>query len=61
MTIFVPGVAVGAFISLYIFRESNRVKRAKREERREYLNERRQELLDNVIKTKENRKDTSQK
>jgi hypothetical protein len=57
MTIYVPGIAVCAFFSLYIFYEYNRVQKAKREERREYLNERRQELLDNVIKPKKGKSD----
>jgi hypothetical protein len=48
--IILPGAAVGSLASLYIFYESNRVKNAKRNERRDYLNERRQELLDNVLK-----------
>jgi hypothetical protein len=48
--IIVPGAILGSLVSLYIFYEYNRVKRGKKEERREYLNERRQELLDNVLK-----------
>jgi hypothetical protein len=52
--IILPGAAVGSLASLYIFYESNRVKNAKRNERRDYLNERRQELLDNVLKKNKN-------
>lgn len=48
--IVVPWGLMAIFISFYLFREFNRVKKAKREERREYLNQRRQELLDNVLK-----------
>ena len=51
--IIVPGAILGSLVSLYIFYEYNRVKRDRREERREYLNERRQELLDNVLKKNE--------
>ena len=50
VNIIVPWGRIAIFISLYIFREYNRVTKAKRENRREYLNERRQELLDNVVK-----------
>jgi hypothetical protein len=46
----VPWGLIAIFTSLYIFREYNRVTKAKRENRREYMNERRQELLDNVLK-----------
>lgn len=47
---------VAIFISFYLFSEFNRVRRAKRENRREYMNERRQEILDNVLK--KNKKST---
>ena len=50
LTIVVPWGLIAIFISLYIFREYNRMRRAKRDNRREYMNERRQELLDNVLK-----------
>jgi len=43
---------IALFISFYVFYEYNRVKKAKREYRREYMNERRQELLDKVLKKK---------
>jgi hypothetical protein len=52
MKIYVPWGFIAIFISFYIFREYNRVRRAKRDERREYLNERRQQLIDNVVKAK---------
>jgi len=54
--IFVPWGMVAIFISFYLFSEFNRVRRAKRENRREYMNERRQEILDNVLK--KNKKST---
>jgi hypothetical protein len=54
INIVVPWGLIAIFISLYIFREYNRVTKAKRDNRREYMNERRQELLDNV--TKKNKK-----
>lgn len=50
----VPWGLIAVFISFYLFKEFNRVKRARREERRDYLNERRQELLDNVLKKNKN-------
>jgi len=56
VNIVVPWGLIAIFISLYIFREYNRVTKAKRENRREYMNERRQELLDNVVK--KNKKST---
>ncbi len=48
--IFVPWGLIAIFISFYLFREYNRVKKAKREERRRYLNEHRQELLNKALK-----------
>lgn len=50
--IYIPWGFIGIYISFYIFKEYHRSKRAKREERREYLNQRRQELLHNVTKSK---------
>ncbi len=50
MTIYVPWGIILIFISFFIFREYNRVSKAKRNERREAINERRQELLNNVLK-----------
>jgi len=37
LTIVVPWGLIAIFISLYIFREYNRVRRAKRDNRREYI------------------------
>jgi hypothetical protein len=50
LNIVVPWGLIAIFISFYLFKEYNRVRKAKRENRREYMNERRQELLDNVLK-----------
>jgi len=61
INIIVPWGLIAVFISLYIFNESNRMKRAKREERREYMQERRQELLDNVVKGKNKNSETTKK
>ena len=59
MKFYVPWGFILIFISFYIFREYNRVKKAKREERREVLNARRQELMDKVIKAaKKDNKET---
>ena len=52
INILVPWGLIAIFISFYLFGEFNRVRRAKRDERREYLNDRRQEIIDNVIKSK---------
>jgi hypothetical protein len=52
--IVVPWGLIAIFISLYLFKENNRVKRAKYENRREYMNRHRQELLDNVLKKQKN-------
>jgi len=49
---FIVLVALGF---IYLFYEYNRVKKNKRLERREELSQRRQELLDNVIKSKNKR------
>ena len=54
VNIIVPWGLIAVFISLYLFNESNRVKKAKREERREYMNERRQQILDGVVKKNKN-------
>ena len=56
--LYVPVGLIAIFISFYIFREYNRVHRAKRDERRENLKQRRQEIIDNAIKAK-NKKDIS--
>jgi sensor domain CHASE-containing protein len=42
-----------ALASIYLFTAYNRVQKTKRDERRDQINERRQELLDNVLKSKE--------
>jgi hypothetical protein len=50
LKIWVPWGCTGIFISFYLYREFNRVNKAKKHNRREALNVRRQELLDNVLK-----------
>lgn len=50
LNIVVPWGLIAIFISFYLFKEYNRVRKAKYENRREYMNERRQELLDNLLK-----------
>jgi hypothetical protein len=50
VNIVVPWGLIAIFISFYLFKEHNRVRKAKRENRREYMNERRQELLENLLK-----------
>lgn len=52
MTIMLPWGLIPIFISFYLFREFNRVKKAKRTERREYMDERRREILNSVLKKK---------
>lgn len=56
MTVYVPWGFIAIFISLYLFYEYNRVQKAKRNERREELNERRRALLNDLIKSKEDEK-----
>lgn|GEM_PF-3199801 len=52
MTIIVPGAMFAAGISIYLFYEFNRVKQAKQEERRESLNDKRQQYLHQLIEGK---------
>ena len=52
MTKYVPWGILAIGISFYLFYEYNRVQKAKRDERREEINERWKELLDNVLKSK---------
>jgi hypothetical protein len=52
MYIPVPVGLIAVFISLYLFKEYNCVQKTKREERRERINEHRQELLDKVLSQK---------
>ena len=56
ITIIVPWGLIAVFISLYLFKEYNRANKARRENRREYMNQRRQELLDDILK--KNKKST---
>jgi hypothetical protein len=60
MNIYLPWGAMLIIISLYLFREYNRVRRAKEEDRRERLNERRQELMDNLLAAKKKKVDPPQ-
>jgi hypothetical protein len=50
INLIVPRGLIAIFISLYLFREHNRLRKAKRENRREYMNKHRQELLDNIFR-----------
>jgi len=59
--IYVPWTLILISISLYIFYEDNRVRAAKRENRRTNINHRRQELLDNVLKSKKKDDETNVK
>jgi hypothetical protein len=52
INVYVPWGLIAIFISFYLFWETNRVVRAKRDTRRERINGRRQELLGNVIKAR---------
>lgn len=52
MSINIPWGLLAIGISLYLFYEYNRVKKAKRKERRERMNEHRQGLLDKLLKSK---------
>ena len=52
MKIYISWGIIAIFISFYIFYEYNRVKKAKKNERRDELNNRRKELLNNILKSK---------
>ena len=55
VNICVPWGFIAIFISFYIFSEHNRVKRAKQVKRRKEINQRRQQLLDDLFKAKKKR------
>lgn len=59
MTIYLPGAIFAAGISLYYFYEFHRTKEAKQIERRDSLNERRQQYLQQLIKAKKKVRDTA--
>ena len=52
MTIYVPGAMFAAGISIYLFYEFNRVKQAKQDQRRENLNDKRQQYIHQLIEAK---------
>jgi hypothetical protein len=52
MTIYVPVGFIAIFISLYLFYEYNRVKRAKYDKRLEDRKNRQQVLLDNIFRSR---------
>jgi hypothetical protein len=50
--VFVPWGLMALFISFYLFSETNRVRKARREERRDYMNEQRKKLIEDIVKKK---------
>jgi len=60
MTIYVPGAMFAAGISIYLFYEFSRVKEAKREQRRESLNDKRQQYLNQLIEAKKKEQKTEE-
>lgn len=60
MTIIVPGAMFAAGISLYLFFEFNRVNQAKQDERRESLNDKRQQYLHQLIEAKRKQQGTAE-
>lgn len=60
MTIILPGAMFAAGISLYLFHEYNRVKQAKQDERRESLNDTRQQYLNQLIEAKKKEQRTAE-
>ena len=50
INVVIPWGLILIFMSLYLFRQYNRARKEKRENRREYMNERRQEILDDIFK-----------
>lgn len=59
MTIIVPGAIFAAGISLYLFYEYNRAKEDKQIERREKLNDRRQEYLQKLLQSRKKEQDAT--
>ncbi|MEO6133933.1 MAG: hypothetical protein ABIP35_02195 [Ginsengibacter sp.] len=53
MQMTIPGGLIAIVISLFIFYYYNKTVRAKREERRDRLKEKRQDYLDAILKSKE--------
>ena len=60
MTIIVPGAIFAAGISLYLFYEYNRAKEDKQTERREKLNDRRQEYLQKLLQSRKKEQDAAE-
>ena len=52
MTIYVPGAMFAAGISIYLFYEFNRVKQAKQDQRRDSLNDKRQQYINQLIEAR---------
>lgn len=59
MTIIVPGAIFAVGISLYLFYEYNRAKEDKQIERREKLNDRRQEYLQKLLQSRKKEQDAT--
>jgi hypothetical protein len=60
MTIIVPGALFAAGISIYLFYEFNRVKEAKRDQRRESLNDKRQQYIHQLIQANKKEQKTEE-
>ena len=61
MTIYVPGILFAAGISIYLFHEFNRVKKAKQDQRRESLNDKRQQYISKLIESKRKDRNAGEK
>jgi hypothetical protein len=60
MTVYLPWGLIAIFIAFYIFYDHNHRSRLKREERRDELKVRRQELVNQLIKSKSKPNDGSE-
>ena len=60
MTIYVPGAMFAAGISIYLFYEFNRIKQAKQDQRRESLNDKRQQYIHQLIEAKSKEQKTAE-
>ena len=60
MTIYVPGAMFAAGISIYLFYEFNRVKQAKQDQRRENLNDKRQQYIRQLIEANRKEQETGE-
>ena len=59
--IYIPWGLIAIFIALFYFYTYNRKSRERRDEQREALNDKRQKMLDVILKTKKNKPENNEK